>query len=168
MFSFYNRDTSAEDLHSFNRVCYGISTTSNSSTYNNFKTNVYSLISMLASKSSSSPSIFYNTSSAAEIYPRAYGSYLCRGDLKNKFVKNAFLISTFDVYEKGRSLDSDSIGEKVTDYNNYNEKLSSTIQGLIREAELGNWTQPNFETRVVDVKGSNDEKFMYLFNARLI
>uniref|UniRef100_A0A803NE97 Gnk2-homologous domain-containing protein n=1 Tax=Chenopodium quinoa TaxID=63459 RepID=A0A803NE97_CHEQI len=130
------------------------------------------------SKSSLShpPESFFKTN-VGEVSERAYGSYLCRGDLsaktcsncleKNKFVKNAFSDvtgflsraditnsdcygtgvyyndpqcivhyanrSTFDVYEKGRSLDSDSIGEKVTDYNNYNENYRAQFKDSLEK-----------------------------------
>ncbi|CAO2819901.1 unnamed protein product [Amaranthus hypochondriacus] len=69
--------------------------------------------------------------------------------------------STFSVYQPGRILYSESIGEKVVDYKTYNETLFDTIEGLVEEARLGNWSIPNFETRIVKIDGS-DEKIYAL------
>ncbi|XP_056687886.1 putative cysteine-rich receptor-like protein kinase 9 [Spinacia oleracea] len=138
--SFNNHEICAQEALA--SICYG-NWTDNLSTYQNYSNNVYSLISLLASKSSSSsPGFLYNTS-VGEVAPRAYGSYLCRGDLEPRLCQRCV-----SDYEDGRWLDSDSIGEEVEDYHHYNETLSMTIQKLIIEAAFGNWTKRNFETKI--------------------
>ncbi|XP_057536785.1 putative cysteine-rich repeat secretory protein 7 [Amaranthus tricolor] len=181
-----------EDLGGLERVCFGNSTKLKNSTNLNFKNNVYSLLPLLVSASSSSnpPLNFYNTSVSISP-PRAYGSYLCRGDLSptqchnclvnvTKFLSSLeidssecfgsdFLwcmvryanTSNYKVYEEVSVFTYQPIGQNVTNYNQYNETLSKAITGLITEAGYGNWTK-NYVTKAVQVTGRSDQKIYVL------
>ncbi|XP_074267281.1 putative cysteine-rich repeat secretory protein 6 [Silene latifolia] len=83
----------------------------------------------------------------------AYGTYMfsniCLIRYSNQSVNE---------YKKGGSVfPGGIIGGKVADYTLYNKTLSTTVEGLIREAGYGNWTRTNFATRVVPVSGSRDK-----------
>lgn len=70
--------------------------------------------------------------------------------------------SIFNIYEKDYlfTLGPDS-SPKESNFKEYNQTLSSTIDGLVKEAAIGNWTRPNFAMRVVDVMGSNGDEKIY-------
>lgn len=69
-----------DDFGGVARGCHGNSTKLNNSINLNFQNNVYSLLSVLVSYPTTN---FFNTS-VGDVAPRAYGSYLCRGDLSSK------------------------------------------------------------------------------------
>lgn len=61
------------------------------------------------------------------------------------------------MYEKGYVLTYGVRGGYKPDYQQYNNTLSTTIEELVREAALGNWTRANFQTRVANVTGTNEK-----------
>ncbi|XP_021766707.1 probable cysteine-rich repeat secretory protein 6 [Chenopodium quinoa] len=129
-----------------------------------------------AAKSSLShpPESFFKTN-VGEVSERAYGSYLCRGDLSAKTCSNCLekcIVYNVDLkcivhYANSSkpSINTTIVSEESSDYLNnhplYNMTLSNNIQELIREAAYGNWTKFNFETKTIDVTGS-DEKINIL------
>ncbi|KNA14374.1 hypothetical protein SOVF_108010, partial [Spinacia oleracea] len=184
-----------EDFDGVSSVCYGNSTKKNNSKNLEFQNNVHLLLSVLGYESSSlhPPLTFLNTS-VGRVSDRAYGSYLCRGDLSVRQCHNCLVNLTnfmsaleidnsecigfgrflwcmvryantpkFAVYEEGLVFSHNSIGENVSvsDYRQYNETLSNTVQGLIIEAGNGNnWDKTNFATRVVEVTGSREKIYV--------
>uniref|UniRef100_A0A803NE74 Gnk2-homologous domain-containing protein n=2 Tax=Chenopodium quinoa TaxID=63459 RepID=A0A803NE74_CHEQI len=137
------------DFDGVGRVCYGNSTT-NDSTSQEYQNNVKLLLSVLVSESSSlHPPMTFISTSVGRVAERAYGSYLCRGDLSLKF----------SAYQEGLVFSYNSIGKNVSNYEQYNETLSNTMQGLVTEASYGNWTKANFATRSVEVTGSHEKIF---------
>ncbi|XP_021719482.1 putative cysteine-rich repeat secretory protein 21 [Chenopodium quinoa] len=67
--------------------------------------------------------------------------------------------SKFSGYQEGLVFSYNSIGKNVSNYEQYNETLSNTMQGLVTEASYGNWTKANFSTRAVEVTGSHEKIF---------
>ncbi|KAJ8444523.1 hypothetical protein Cgig2_028338 [Carnegiea gigantea] len=167
-------------------LCMGNST--GGSTY---KSNVDLILSELASESSRAhpPFIGFFNGSAGIAPDKAYGSYLCRGDLsihlchgcvsevtrvlsQNKIYTDCFGFGGFTDqpldhclvhyanysrgYMNGSVMSFGKIGGKASNYQQYNETLTATIEGLVKEAALGNWSNPYFETRVVQVARSKE------------
>lgn len=63
-------------------------------------------------------------------------------------------------YKEGSVLSPSGLGAKVTNYQQYNQTLSTTVERLVREADFGNWSKPDFETRVVGVDESSEKIYV--------
>ncbi|XP_074267280.1 antimicrobial ginkbilobin-2-like protein [Silene latifolia] len=168
-------------------LCMGNSTKGNSS-YQNYDMSVSSLLSDLALESQPPIPGFFTTSTGSS-RAKAYGSYICWGDitpqlcqkcvhyatkalLNQDFYEECYAFGYYlesnlcliryanqsvTEYKEGFVISMGNIGGKVANYTPYNRTLSTTIEGLIKEAGSGNWTRTNFATRVVPVTGSRDE-----------
>ncbi|XP_048491584.1 cysteine-rich repeat secretory protein 38 [Beta vulgaris subsp. vulgaris] len=178
-----------EEFGGLTRVCYGNTSSTNNSTSLDFQDNVYSLLFLLVAESSSwHPTLSFFNTSVGRVSDRAYGSYLCRGDLSAKQCHNCLVNLTkfmmdqeddnsecigfgglircmvqyadrskFKVYEEGLVFTYQAIGKNMTNYEQYNETLSNSMQGIVKEAGYGNWTKANFATRTVEVTGSHEK-----------
>ncbi|KAK9706472.1 hypothetical protein RND81_07G127600 [Saponaria officinalis] len=168
-------------------MCIGNSTNGNN-VYRNYHMSVSSLLSNFTLEPVPPVPRFYSTYTGPP-RDRAYGSYICWGDISSQLCKKCVShvtesLSNQDFYQEcyaiGYYLESGlclvqysnksvntyingfvfsmgNIGGKVADYLPYNKTLSKTIEGLIKEATIGNWTRTNLATRVVPVTGTRDE-----------
>ncbi|XP_074267403.1 antimicrobial ginkbilobin-2-like protein [Silene latifolia] len=169
-------------------VCIGTNTTTGNPLYQNYNMSVSSLLFNLSLESKSPFPGFFTTSTGPS-RAKAYGSYICWGDVSPKLCKKCVRLTTeaqlnqnvyeecfvfgiylnshlcfiryanqsVNEYKKGFVVAMGPSGGKVADYTPYNRTLSTSIEGLIKEAEYGNWTRTNFATRVVPVNGSRDK-----------
>ncbi|KAJ8442264.1 hypothetical protein Cgig2_011187 [Carnegiea gigantea] len=168
---------------SIKTVCRG-----NPITWNlTYQSNVASLLSELASKSSTSnqPLRTYSNATVGKVPDMAYGSHLCRGDLDAQLCHDCVVNVTqalskeqatyecfgfddqcmvqyadhpiYSLYRKGFVLSYGGIGGIIPNYEHYNKTLSMSITELVKEAALGQWTRTNFATRVANVTGSNEK-----------
>jgi len=173
---------------SIKTVCRG-----NPITWNlTYQSNVASLLSELASKSSISNESLpgFSNASVGQVPDMVYGSYFCRGDLDSELCHECVVNVTgalskqeatyecfgfddqcmvqyadhpiYSLYRKGFVLSYGGRGRIVPNYEQYNRTLSRTIQGLVKEAAVGKWARTNFATRVTNVTGSSNEKIYTL------
>ncbi|KMT03394.1 hypothetical protein BVRB_8g190820 [Beta vulgaris subsp. vulgaris] len=129
------------------RVCYGNSTEENYV----YQTNIHSLLSSFVSESSSShPPSFFKTA-VGEAPPRAYGTYLCRGDIgarrcHNCLVKLTEFLAPLEIYNTecyAYQLNYDCIVHYSNSSKFVNDEVEEFNGGPIGDKVITNYRQYN-------------------------